>query len=172
MKTSTALLAALLLANLVLAVPLRRGRALLETPIEIATAPTLTSSLLPSSAARSSGSDSSSKDASLPDGATCGCARVSKGTAGLTCYDFVGPIAGSDNVMCSARPCSRSPGYKCVDEDSPVACVVKVEEIVQLLPLLGGNACMPKVVTKKNVFLKPVGGTGGDSSKPDSSKSD
>jgi len=187
MKSCTAIFATLLIAQLALAAPLRQGRTLLETPIDEATTdPAMsahTTNLLVSSnspprvaipkSARTdkTGSDSTGGDSSKPDGAMCGCIKVSDGTAGLTCYDFAGPIANSENVKCTARPCSKSPHYKCVTSGATNQCVVKVDDAVQL-HFLAPGVCMPKVITRKNVFLKVVGGTGGDSSKPDSSKKD
>jgi len=184
MKSTTTTFAILLFSQLALAVPLRHGRATLETPIEDATSDpvmlALNANLMvkPNSAhiaipksTRTSGTDSTGGDSSKPDGAMCGCIKVSDGTAGLTCYDFAGPIANSENVKCTARPCSKSPHYKCVTSGATNQCVVKVDDAVQL-HFLAPGVCMPKVITRKNVFLKVVGGTGGDSSKPDSSKKD
>mmetsp|Transcript_22059 Transcript_22059/g.58764 ORF Transcript_22059/g.58764 Transcript_22059/m.58764 type:complete len:187 (+) Transcript_22059:72-632(+) len=186
MKSSTAIVAMLLVAQLALAAPLRQGRTLLETPIEQSTSdpamratntnllvtPNFPRVAIPKSARTDkTGSDSTGGDSSKPDGAMCGCIKVSDGTAGLTCYDFAGPIANSENVKCTARPCSKSPHYKCVDSGATDMCVVKIDEAVQLHALAPG-ICMPKVVTRKNVFLQLGSGLGGDSSNRDSSKSD
>mmetsp|Transcript_21324 Transcript_21324/g.52496 ORF Transcript_21324/g.52496 Transcript_21324/m.52496 type:complete len:186 (-) Transcript_21324:56-613(-) len=185
MKTSTAILATLLLVQLALAVPIslpsRRSRVLLEARHEQASAapaqfdrnantPKFATAVLPK-ATRSSGSDTSGGDKSKIDGSACGCILVSDGTAGLTCYDFIALIANSEAVKCTARPCSKSPHYKCVDSGATDMCVVKIDEAVQLHALAPG-ICMPKVVTRKNVFLQLGSGLGGDSSNRDSSKSD
>jgi len=65
-----------------------------------------------------------SKDKSGKDKAYCGCKRQ-RSSAGK-CLDFLGPIAGKENLFkCEMRPCSSRKAWRCVDSGATDKCVIR-----------------------------------------------